>query len=281
MRIVGRTAALLVVTLTVSHAQDDNRDKILFASETERPAALGKKLARNIWIDQKEIWTSPFHMHESDAKWWLIFGGATAALIATDRNIVRSLPNTDNEVRISNYISHAGAVYTTISIGAGFYGIGALVKNPKARETGILGLEAMLDSGIVVLVLKEIAQRERPTQNFGNGRFFVGGDSFPSGHSIAGWSLASVVAHEYHTSKLIPIMAYTLASVVSVSRVTGRDHFPSDVLASAGMGWFMGRYVYRTHMDHEIHRHSTSWASPAVAPMMGARSYGMSLVWSN
>jgi membrane-associated phospholipid phosphatase len=281
MRIVGRTAALLVVTLTVSHAQDDNRDKILFASETERPAALGKKLARNIWIDQKEIWTSPFHMHESDAKWWLIFGGATAALIATDRNIVRSLPNTDNEVRISNYISHAGALYTTISIGAGFYAIGALVKNPKARETGILGLEAMLDSGIVVLVLKEIAQRERPTQNFGNGRFFVGGDSFPSGHSIAGWSLASVVAHEYHTSKFIPIMAYTLASVVSVSRVTGRDHFPSDVLASAGMGWFMGRYVYRTHMDHEIHRHSTSWASPAVVPMMSARSYGISLVWSN
>ena len=34
--------------------------------------------------DQKAIWTSPAHTAKSDIKWWAIFGGTTAALIATD-----------------------------------------------------------------------------------------------------------------------------------------------------------------------------------------------------
>jgi membrane-associated phospholipid phosphatase len=39
-------------------------------------------------------------------------------------------------------------------------------------------------------------------------------------------------------------VAYGLASVVVVSRVGARRHFPGDVLAGAGIGWFMGDYLY-------------------------------------
>jgi hypothetical protein len=32
-----------------------------------------------------------------------------------------------------------------------------------------------------------------------------------------------------------------------VARVTGRDHFPSDVIAGSAMGWLIGRQVYSRH----------------------------------
>ena len=63
---------------------EDSRDRIFYPGDTERPIPLGRKLVLNVLLDQKEIWTSPFHMHAKDAKWWIGFGAATAALISTD-----------------------------------------------------------------------------------------------------------------------------------------------------------------------------------------------------
>ena len=271
---------MTILCAFAAHAQDDKRDDIFYASDTERPVVLAKKFVRNTLIDQKEIWTSPFHMRRGDAKWWLIFGGATAALIATDRKVSRALPNTSDQKVISRYIAQPGAAYTTLPVAAGFYIIGALVDSAKARETGVLSFEALTDSAIVVTVLKSVTQRERPEQNAGNGRFFAGGNGFPSGHSILGWSLASVVAHEYHDSAFVPLVAYGLAGLVSVSRVTGRNHFPSDVVVGGGMGWFIGRYVYQTHQDHALHKHAGAWARPSVAPMVGGGTYGVALAWT-
>ena len=36
-----------------------------------------------------------------------------------------------------------------------------------------------------------------PSPARGTGRFFVGGDSFPSTHASVSWAIASVIAHEY------------------------------------------------------------------------------------
>jgi hypothetical protein len=49
-----------------------------------------RRMPRYILDDQKAIWTSPFHTHKSDIKWWAIFGGATAALVATDHLTVEN-----------------------------------------------------------------------------------------------------------------------------------------------------------------------------------------------
>src|SRR5260370_9970372 len=65
-----------------------------------------------------------------------------------------------------------------------------------------LGGEALLDSLIVVQVLKPIAGRNRPNSKNGAGNFFDGGAAFPSGHAIESWSLASVIRSEEHTSEL-------------------------------------------------------------------------------
>ena len=39
---------------------------------------------------------------------------------------------------------------------------------------------------------------------------------------------------------------------MSVSRITGKDHFPTDVIAGAAIGWFIGQHVYRAHHDPEL-----------------------------
>lgn len=290
-----RTTAFLLCLTFALRAQDtppqppatppapaDSRDQILYSSETERFWPLTKKLIRNTALDQKEIWTSPFHMKRGEAKWWLIFGGATAALIATDKRTSRELPNTADQTSISRAFSQTGAVYTLYPIAAGFYFLGNLADSPKSREVGALGAEALTDSLIVVSILKEISRRERPDEGFGNGRFFVGGTSFPSGHAIMSWSLASVIAHEYHKTPLVPITVYGLATLVSASRFSGRKHFASDIVSGAGMGWFIGRYVYRTHVDHAIHKAPIALLRPQFVPMMdaGSRTYGLTLQWN-
>ena len=42
-----------------------------------------RRMPKFVLVDQKRIWTSPFHTSRNDVKWWLIFGGATAALIGS------------------------------------------------------------------------------------------------------------------------------------------------------------------------------------------------------
>src|SRR4051812_28474372 len=68
----------------------------------------------NIWSDQKTIWTSPLRINRKNARWWVLFGGATAALIATDHRTSNVLPNTTSQISISRNVSRIGAVYTTL-----------------------------------------------------------------------------------------------------------------------------------------------------------------------
>ncbi len=263
----------------------DPRDPILFSSETEHFKPLVSKLARNMWIDQKEIWTSPFHVRNSEeAAAWLLVAGGTAGLIVSDRWTGRQLPNTVDQVTISRDVSQIGAAYTVLPVTAGLYIGGAIFDNPKARETGILGGEAILDGLIVAEVFKATTRRERPLDGDGKGRFFVGGSSFPSGHATESWALASVVAHEYNSNVFYPIAAYGLASLISFSRLSGERHFASDVLAGSALGWFIGRYVYKTHVDHAIHRRYTSAIDrlkPKVMPRFDSDAKGVVLSWGN
>ena len=59
------------------------------------------------------------------------------------------------------------------------------------------------------------------------------------------------MAHEY-PGPLTQVAVYGLATAVSASRVLGKEHFPSDVVAGAAIGWLIGRQVYRAHHDPEV-----------------------------
>jgi hypothetical protein len=240
--------------------------------------------------DQKAIWTAPFHLHGRDARYLAPLGLGAAALIATDQRTGDEIAESTRPLNASRIISYAGSSYGVAAVAATFYLAGRAGHNDRARETGILGAEALIDSGIVVTVVKEITQRTRPSGGKSRSDFFDGGSSFPSGHSIEAWSLATIIANEYHDHAAVQIAAYGIASAVSVARFTGRNHYLSDVLVGSALGYGIGRYVYHTHHrkssdaggDEEEESFSRSKRTPAIEPLYNRRAhdYGVALAWS-
>jgi len=258
---------------------EDRRDRIFYPGDTERPKPLLRKLALNIVLDEKDIFTSPFHVNRHNALEWLVPIAITGGLIVGDRRIANTLENSRGQVSWGGRISNIGASYTLIPIVASSYVYGAWRDNPKGREIGVLGTETLLDSLIVVEVLKEVFRRDRPDDKR-PGDFWAGGSSFPSGHAMESWSIASLLDHEFRHKKIVGITAYTLAGTVSAARIAARKHFASDVVAGGTMGWFIGRHVYDTHMSHLAHPHGS--LIPMIVPQVDPvqRSYGAALVFN-
>lgn len=260
-------------------------------SPAPQPSAtptLEKQFFKNILGDQKAIWTSPFHLHGDDARWLAPLGLGTAALVATDRKTGDEIAESRRQLRASRIVSYGGSGYGVGGVALTFYLFGRVNHDDRARETGLLGAEALLDSAIVVTALKEVTQRRRPLAASGRGDFFDGGSSFPSGHSIEAWSLATVIANEYHDRPLVQITAYGIAGAVSVARFTGEKHYLSDVLVGSALGYGIGRYVYHAHHRQSLgagdaeESRARSRAWPLIAPQYRrrAREYGAALAWS-
>ena len=214
------------------------------------------RLPRFVLSDQKHIWTSPFHTSEQDAKFWAIFGGATAVLVVYDEKIQRNAPNPNWLVTLGTNGSYLGTAYTLIPLSAGFYFVGSRVGNERFREAGLMSFEALIDATVVDEAFKLVTARQRPLEGTGEGNFFQSNNrinsSFPSGHSINTFALASVFAHEYHDKWWVKVLAYAYAGSVAGSRLAANRHFPSDTLAGGVMGWFIGDYVYGKRHNSEL-----------------------------
>ncbi len=205
-------------------------------------------IVRDIAVDQKTIWTAPAHVHKSDLKWILPMGAATAALIATDRRSSGALGPSEIRQDISDGISHLGASYSTFGASGIMWAVGRWNHKERLQRTGYESLEALTDSSIVVLAVKAATNRQRPTSDDHDGAFWEGGKSFPSGHAIMSWTMASVVAHEYH-SRWIEAAAYGTAGAVSAARFTGKNHFASDLVIGSTFGYLIGRFVVHRHRE--------------------------------
>jgi hypothetical protein len=209
--------------------------------------------------DERDLWTSPGRIRSHDANWLLVLGGAAASLMVADHAIMQhntlSAVNTRRSVDFSNY--GTGAL---IGVGGALYLWGKMTGDDHKQETGFLSGEAALNALAASIVLQSVLGRERPGMDGAQGRFFRGGTSFPSDHSAVAWSIASMIAHQY-PGPLTKLLAYGLAGAVSVSRVTGNQHFPSDVLVGGAMGWLIAREIYHKHHDPNLGGEGWSGAS--------------------
>jgi membrane-associated phospholipid phosphatase len=204
-------------------------------------------LGRDFLGDQKSIWTSPAKLRISDLDWLVPISGIGAGLFVTDRDVSTHLTN--NPTTISRYKNISDAGIAALAGGAaGLWLLSYPSHNVHWRETGFLAGEAALDSLVGVEALKYSLRRERPFQGDGSGPFFSGGTSFPSEHAAAAWAVAGVFAHEY--PGIFPkLAAYGLASLVSYSRIRGKQHFPSDVFVGGLIGQMVAQDVYSRHYD--------------------------------
>jgi membrane-associated phospholipid phosphatase len=150
-----------------------------------------------------------------------------------------------------------------------------LIKDEHLRETGLLGLEALGHAQIVVFGLKQVTNRERPLESDGRGGFWEGGDSFPSGHAASSFAVATVFAYEYRDHIAVPITAYTLASLISASRLSARKHWVSDIFVGGSVGFLLGRFVYKRHHDPDLPGSLTN----RLVPEIGLAPGGVGLAW--
>jgi hypothetical protein len=251
---------LLALVLPVAAAAQTSSSPLPNAPDANAPQANAadaptlRNLPRNFFHDQAAIWTSPLHLNEHNALGPAVLVGATALLMTTDHQVMSKhfLSKSTND-----HANTASTGMTGLLVAApvGLFAVGSMKKDQKAQETGVMAGEAMVDSLAVNEVFKIASRRERPTVDDARGKFFQSGvnfdSSFASNHCMVAWSSAAVIASEYD-GWLTQAAVYGMATGVSLTRVAGRDHFPSDALVGSAVGWMIGRYVYhRHHRWHE------------------------------
>lgn len=218
--------------------------------------------------DDIEMWAAPFNL---DLKASLLFGAVLAGagiLIANDEGIyagVKTFQRQNSWVdKVSPKITLLGDWGLDCGIAGLFFLGGVAFKDKKARNTGLMALETLLHTGLLVQVFKHLAGRQRPSVEdgqdywFGPGAFFnrynegafARYDSFPSGHTISAWGLATVISENYKNHFWVPLACYSLATAVGISRLTEDAHWFSDVFIGAVLGYAIGKMVVRNQNRH-------------------------------
>lgn len=122
-----------------------------------------------------------------------------------------------------------------------------LQDDSRYQDAAFTSIEALIFANIATNALKLIAGRARPWQanDSHNWEPFSGDTSFPSGHATTAFALITPwLVYLPHP------LTYTLAGLAtatSISRVTLRYHWPSDVVAGAAIGASMGLWLARRH----------------------------------
>jgi membrane-associated phospholipid phosphatase len=214
-----------------------------------------KLLFPNLISDQERIWSFPARLVQGQN--WISTAavlGTTAGLVALDPIEARYFRSTSSFHGFNNIFTGNATVVGTIVAPASLYVIGLVRKDSKMERTALLAGEAVADAEIVTTVLKDATKRVRPAGipppgNFSDswfessGSVLRGNGSFPSGHTIAAFSVATVVARRYGNHRWVPYAAYGMAALVGFSRLSLSAHFLSDVFMGGALGYSISRFT--------------------------------------
>jgi membrane-associated phospholipid phosphatase len=221
-------------------------------SDNERPVSW--KLLFHNWVDdQKHIWTFPARLVQGQDL------APTAAILGTTAGLLYADPKEAAYFRNTKSFNTFRTIFNgnAMSIGmgataAGMYAIGRVRKDSKMQRTALYAGEAMADAALVQTVLKDATMRLRPISYPASGWFVTsssptkyirGNGSFPSGHSMVAFAVATVIARQYRNHRWVPYAAYGAASLVGFSRLTLNVHFLSDVFMGGALGYTISRYT--------------------------------------
>ena len=203
------------------------------------------------------------------------------------RPSLQSSPSLHSTAGAFNWLGGTGVLAGSV----GALAIGRLTGNDRLSAIGLHTTEAIVASGAIVAATKGIMGRQRPYLEKGDpGDFFVGRGfgngglaSFPSGHTAAAFSTATVLSIEAHRAwpKAAPIITpllYGGATAVGLARMYDSRHWASDVALGATVGTLTGIQVMRYNDAHPDNKLSRWLAHTSITPN-GSRgvSVGLSL----
>ncbi len=247
--VTGRTSG------NQADAPETASDSVLGSSSTGWREVSPKSLGPNILEDQKTIWSFPLHVVRGEhLKPTLIVAGATAALVALDPYDEPYFRNSSGfrKFKTGPLRGRNTTLGTTLAPAALYLG-GVVKRDSYAQQTALLAAEAFADAQILSWGMKGVDGRLHPSDipphgDFTHTWFKYGGTvtnpgSFPSGHAISAFAVASVFSARYGRRRWVPWVAYGLATFVALSRIPDQAHFPSDVFAGAALGYAVSRFV--------------------------------------
>ncbi len=226
------------------------------ATSAPQREATWRSLPGDFLHDQKDIWLFPVQL--AKGRHWvptLIIVGGTAGLIYADPHVMPYFrTHAQSWDDFNDVFDPLITTSEVIALPAALMTAGYIRHDDREVSTALLAAEAYGDSVVVNLAIKAVTRRERPADVppgapftgtfFNGGKSPLKGSSFPSGHATAVWSVATVVAERYrHRGKpWVPVLAYSMATVISFSRITESAHFPSDVWLGASLGYTIAKY---------------------------------------
>jgi len=192
----------------------------------------------------------------------LVIGGAATGVGALfDDDVAGWIADPDHD--FGNSLEDGaspGAVGAAVAV---LFATGRAVDAPRYRAMTYDWAHAYLINAGYTMLLKEVVRRERP-----NGEDSL---SFPSGHASNAFALAAVAERHYGWKAGLP--AYTLASLVAVSRLQRNKHYLSDVMAGATLGYIVGRTVVR--VNGKPLGTPRGGAHLSLSPVVGRRTRGI------
>jgi len=132
-----------------------------------------------------------------------------------------------------------------------WYALSAESEDEFNRERAWTMMTALSVTGFTTMGLKAIRNNDTP-----NGKRWA----WPSGHTSSSFTVAAVLDEFYGPKVGIP--AYAVASVVAWRMMDTGDHWASDVVFGATLGWVVGHTVAGKHKKLEV-------AGFTVLPYMG------------
>ena len=217
--------------------------------------------------DLKQEFSKPFHMTGKDwgrlGKFAVVLGAVSFADEPVQRFATRLTSDNLSLQHFSKYVTNFGDLYEIYTL-AGFGAYGIVFKSDKMKTTTLLATQAYITGSALESVIKFLSGRTRPSfydrgveaepkflgpfsrsYKDANGKRVY--SSFPSGHTTVAFAAATVFALEYHDKPFIPIIAYSAATLIGLSRITENKHWVSDVIAGATLGYLSGKQVVNNY----------------------------------
>lgn len=148
--------------------------------------------------------------------------------------------------------------------------LGIKSKN-NLKDRSILIASSILVGGTITKVLKYKRLVIRPN---GKNKF-----SFPSGHTTVAFIGAEFMYQEFKdTSIWYGVTAYAVAGVTGVLRIYNDHHWPSDVIAGAGLGILSTKLIYFIYPKiKKAFSNKESLVTTNIVPFFGERQAGIGL----
>jgi membrane-associated phospholipid phosphatase len=220
---------------------------------------LSKKYLKSYGNSGLTVLAQPLHY---DWKDWTVFAGVAAvttlAFVYDDEiyDFVNGTFGNEKWNTASKCTDVFGEEYFILPTVALTYAVGAIGDHCRLKNMSLAALQSFVYAEVASAGLKVLTCRLRPSevnsqQSTVNSQTWLGpfksfkSTSFPSGHAMRSFALATTVAGFYPDKKWVGIVSYSLATMTSLGRVVSKEHWASDVIVGAALGYFIGRGVVK------------------------------------